>query len=189
MNINDFNDILHTRIIRLMTEITGLPDNLIINVKNNRGAFPQKVIKTPDHTGRTVTTLVPFNTNDIFAVYLVSESPTGMSVVERIGETTYAKYDFQVELLFYGARSSFYAQHFVLNAVAPQIRLWMQYAEMSWTEIPAEIETMDTMINNEWWIIRKLTLQMNVGLKMTFPKGELIESFEHSLVTLGGIEL
>ena len=47
MNINDFNDILHTRIIRLMTEITGLPDNLIINVKNNRGAFPQKVIKNP----------------------------------------------------------------------------------------------------------------------------------------------
>lgn len=186
MIANNLNDLINTRIVKLLHEISDLEPDKFHNVKKNRGAFPQKVIKdTPDARVK----LTPYTSNDIFAVYLISDTDPGISVVERLDNVVYGNYAFQVELLFYGVNSPYYAQNFVLNSIASQIRLWMQYAELSWSTLPGSIETKDALINNEWWVIRKLTLKLNVGLIMEFTKGELIETIEHSIVELGGFEL
>lgn len=187
---NDFLDNLQVRVNRLLQTITNIDKEKILNIKKNRGAFPKKIIRNVDaETGRKTVAEVPYTTSEIFAVYLLSDSDGGMEVYERSGNVVDGMYKFQVELLFYGSSSPFIATQFILNSVSEQVRLWMQYAEMSWSVLPSEIETMDAFINNEWWIVRKLTLKLNVGIRMEFPKGELIDTFQHSVISLGGIDL
>lgn len=189
-NPNDFSDVVQIRVNRLLQTITNLDREQIVNVKGNRGAFPKKYERVVDPiTNRKTVVEQPYTPADIFAVYLISDADGGLETYERIGNTVDGLYKFQVEVVFYGASSPFISTQFILNSSSEIVRLWMQYAEMSFSEYPKEMETLDTMINNEWWIIRKITLKLNVGLKMEFPRGDFIEDFEHSTISLGGIEL
>lgn len=186
---HDFTDLVQIRVHKLLQTITGIDKDSIFNVKKNRGAFPKKIVRNQEANGRKSVSEIPYGKEEIFAVYLINEADDGLQVYERVGDKVNGLYKFQVDLLFYGASAPFITTQLILNTASEQIRLWMQYAEMSWSEYPGAIETMDTMINNEWWLIRKLNLKLNVGITMEFPEGELIDNFEHSVISLGGIEL
>lgn len=163
---NNFVNQLDKKIVRLLELLIDLPKDDIRDVKYDRGVFPQKIITFKDQLGQDRVKYSPFSTTDNFCVFLKEESPQGIAITERQENKVYGQYHFEIKVLLYGADASFLLNQAIMRSISHEVLEWMSFTDLSWTEYPQTIETLDRMINNEWWIIRRITLKLNAGIVM-----------------------
>lgn len=164
---NNFVGQLDKKITRLLELLIELPKDDIRDVKYDRGVFPQKIISFKDQLGQDRTKYTPFDPSENFCVFLKNDIPPGIAITERIGNKVYAQYHFEIQVVIYGSQSSFLLNQAFLRAVSHEVLEWMLFAEISWTELPGGVpETLDRMINNQWWLIRKTSFKLNAGIMM-----------------------
>lgn len=170
----NFISLLDTKSRELLHQLTQVPKDDIRNVKNERGAFPQRIVETTLDNGLKQQKKTPYGPGDVFIAFALEDNDPSIVASERIGNVTYAQYNFAVVFVIYGSKSSFVANRMLLNMFDPQTLSWVQQNNLAFSEMKPKVETQDTVINNEWWIIRKCVLNLNCDIVVNTITQEIL---------------
>lgn len=169
MKYQDFTEEVAALSVELIHRLTNIPLTDIRNAKYDRGALPLKIIKWTDAEGFERVKEVPYKKTELFAVFGIEDNEDGVVATEVKGGVAYAQYNFNLKVVIYGEDSSRAANTGIVKAYDPTVMEWMRSPSvgMAFTKIPRTAEPVDTMINEEWWIIRRLLFKLNVSVTLT----------------------
>lgn len=147
-------------------------------VKGNGGVFPSRFVKHINPTtGKEEVKATPYlSESDTFVLFDVE--PKDNIASEPFNEGVGSMWSFNLIINVYGRDSDYIIQYISAVLHAYSVKSWLLDQNISLMQIPSKPDLLDGFENNEWWIRRKLVLEMNISQIITLDGGDDLEKVE-----------
>ena len=158
-------------LINRLVRRNKIEKNDIRFIKGGTGTFPTKITTYTDpNDQRQKTKTTPYSKDDLFIIYEVELMPA--IGAEVIGDTYRSHLPFKIIFNIYGDESDDELQYMIAQMSTFEFRNWLRKKGLSLESEP-DYQILDGRENLEWWIRRRVELNMNTEQKINYSKDNL----------------